>query len=135
MPLNDLDRAFRVVLAAKQSRREKFFRKKSTAIFLSDKTINRFSVNIILGSKRLIESNLNVSCYICGGGYGCLTFELGSDEPIFNAKSILGLVDQDYSREYLSEIGIFSISFRGVDGDGATSKEELLYSRSSSRRI
>lgn len=132
MSLSEVDRAFRVVLAAQSSKNEIFCRKSHTASFESNRSPNRFSVNTILGVKRLIEANLNIGCFICGGGYGCLRFELGSDQDGFNAEALQDLFQSEVVSDYLYECGIYSIVFWGCDGHAADKKKELLHSRCAS---
>ncbi len=132
MPLSEAERAFRVVLAAKSSKNEIFCRKSHTVSFESSRAPNRFSANTILGVKHLIEASLDVSCFICGGGYGCFRFELGSDREEFNDVALGDLFQSEAVSNYLSECGIYSIVFWGSDGHAANKKKELLHSRCAS---
>src|SRR5688572_7404512 len=100
MTLTDADKAFRVVRAAQASRRETFCAKSRRVSFLSTRPPNRFSVNVVLGAKRLLETHLDVSCSICGGGYGCLQFEIGSDSPRFSIDSIASLLQSESAKNY-----------------------------------
>lgn len=132
MSLTDVDRAFRIVLAARDSKNELFCKKSRQIFVFSDREPSRFSVNVVLGVKQMIEANLDLSCFICGGGYGCFRFELGSNEKAFTSERLSLLFAQPFAQDYLEELGVNSVVFRGENSNAAYKKEELLYSGSAS---
>jgi hypothetical protein len=106
MPYTEIEKAHLIAKAARDSRWHIFSNSKHELTFTIASCPPKFLVSRILDIRKLIEGNLGICCKITGGGYSCIEFTIGVDDPLFSADELGQILKREEISAYLENCGI-----------------------------